>query len=199
MMYTRVSIFSGLRRAMAAALLLGVSGCAPYTTETLIVRELSVRTFSSTLNDDRDHPVMVIDNLGQPKPIGPGRGAGTWVFLNNKLVDYDSGAEIGVSRGLCWTVNHGKEPWKGKLWAGVGGPYDSACQFSYMLPDGQLVANGDLDMNQVEQDVPATISITGGTGRYRGVIGEVTIQQDPPGQPITYKLTLSLDVRRPRR
>lgn len=170
---------------------------APYTTETLVLRELSLRTFSGTLNDE-DHPVLQVDDTANPKPIGLGRGAGTWVFINNKLVDYTSGNAVGVVHGLCWTVNHGPDgPWKGKMWIGVGGPYHSACQLTYALKDGQIVANGDLDMNEVERNVPATIGITGGTGRYRGATGEVTFQQDPPDQPITYKLVISVDVRAP--
>lgn len=189
------------RRAVACACALLCGACATqpaWVTETRVYRELSMRTFSSTLNDDRDHPVLVIDDLGNPRPIGPGRGAGTWVFLNNKLVDYDTGVEAGTMRGYCWTVNHGPDgPWQGKLWAGVGGPYDSACQFTYVFTDGQIVAHGDLDMNEVEKDVPATIPISGGTGRYRGASGEITFQQDPPGQPITYKVTLSIDQRNP--
>ena len=82
------------------------------TTETLVLRALSIRTYSSTFNDDKDHPVQKIDDLSGPKPIGPGRGAGTWVFINNKLVDYGSGADAGFMRGMCWTLDHGpKGPW----------------------------------------------------------------------------------------
>lgn len=189
-------------RLIGTVVLLGTAYAAgaheSHRTETLTLRELSIRTYSSTLNDDRDHPVLKIDDLSGPKPIGPGRGAGTWVFINNKLVDYTSGADAGFMRGMCWTLDHGAEgPWKGKLWAGVGGPYHSACHLTYVLKDGQIVATGEVDMEAVERNVPVTIGIVGGTGRYRAAMGELTLQQDPPDQPITYKATISVDVRNP--
>jgi hypothetical protein len=192
------------RTLFGALVLLLAAGQAqaqdPPVTETLVLRELSIRTYSSTLNDDRDHPVQKIDDLAGPKPIGPGRGAGTWVFINNKLVDYTTGADAGFMRGMCWTVDHGPDgPWKGKLWAGVGGPFHSSCQLNYVLKDGQVVATGDLDMEAVERNVPATIPIVGGTGRYRAASGELTFQQDPPDQPITYKVTISVDHPSPKR
>lgn len=188
------SIASGLALIGAAC----AAQAADYTTETLVFRELSVRTFSGSFNDEKDHPVLQVDDTSNPKPIGPGRGAGTWVFLNNKLVDYKTGAEAGLMRGVCWTIDHGPNgPWKGPVTIGAGGPYHSACQFTYVLKDGQIVANGDMDMNQMEKDTPLGMAITGGTGRYRAASGEVTVQQDPPGQPITYKVQLSVDVRAP--
>lgn len=189
-------------RSIASGLVLIGAACAvqaaDYTTETLVLREISMRTFSGTINDEKDHPVLVIDDLSRPKPIGPGRGAGGWVFINNKLVDYKTGAEAGFLRGMCWTIDHGPQgPWTGAVTIGAGGPFPSACQFSYLLKDGQVIAHGDLDLNQMEKDVVLSLGVTGGTGRYRGAIGEVNIQQDPPGQPITYKVTLNLDVREP--
>ena len=185
--------------AAALALLAGTAHAQEArTTETLVLRELSIRTYSSTFNDDKDHPVQKIDDLSGPKPIGPGRGAGTWVFINNKLVDYGSGADAGFMRGMCWTLDHGpKGPWTGKLWVGVGGPFPSSCQLNYVLTQGQVIATGDVDMEAVERNLPATIAIVGGTGRYRGASGELTFQQDPPDQPITYKVTISVDVQPP--
>lgn len=195
----KLAMFTGSLTLLGAAYAAQTAD-APVRTETLVYRELSMRTFSGTMNDQEDHPVLQVDDTMNPKPIGPGRGAGTWVFINNKLVDYTNGADVGLVRGLCWTVDHGPNgPWKGPITIGAGGPYHSACQFTYVLKDGQIVANGDMDMNQMEKDVPLSMAITGGTGRFRGASGEVTIQQDPPGQPITYKLTLSVDVREPRK
>lgn len=187
------------KRSLLASSILMIVGCdqqtSLYSTETLVFRELSVKTFAGTLNDDKDHPVMQVDNLDAPKPIGPGRGAGTWVFINNKLVDYDTGEDRGVMRGSCWTLNHGEDgPWTGALWIGEGGPYNSDCKLIYVLEEGQIVATGDVDMNLVEQDAPAEMAVIGGTGRYRSAGGEVVFQQDPPGQPITYKVTISVDL-----
>jgi hypothetical protein len=159
--------------------------------EKIVVRETSMRTFSGTINDEEGHPVLVIDDLKNPRPIGPGRGAGGYVFLNNKLLDPKTGKELGLMRGICFTIDHGPDgPWKGKIEIGAGGPFPSACQLAYELPDGQLVANGIIDLNAMELDKAIPVAIVGGTGKYQGARGQVTITQDPPGQPITYKVVL---------
>lgn len=163
--------------------------------ETLILREISKRTFSGTINDEKDHPVLVIDDLKNPKPIGPGRGAGGYVFLNNSLFDWETNKPIGMLRGMCFTIDHGDSgPWKGDVVIGAGGPFNSTCTFTYVLEKGQLVASGNVDLNQMESDLKIPVPITGGTGDYRGARGQVIITQDPPGQPITYKVFLDYDL-----
>lgn len=185
-----------LAKVGAAALLAGAA--FNVSAETLVLRELSIRTFSGTWNDEKDHPVLVVDDVNNPKPIGPGRGAGGYAFLNNKLLDFASGKELGWLRGKCVTIDHGpKGPWTGPVTIGAGGPFESDCQFVYLLEGGQMVANGNVDLNAMEKDVPLLVAITGGTGKYRGARGQVTIQQDPPGQPITYKVTLDYDLPTP--
>lgn len=159
-------------------------------------REVSTRTFSGTINDDEDHPVLVIDDLKNPRPIGPGRGAGGYVFLNNKLLDWKSGKEIGVMHGMCFTLDHGPDgPFTGRFQMGAGGPFPSSCQITYRLPDGQLVGTGIIDLNAMERDEKIPLPIVGGTGKYSGARGEVIITQDPPGQPMTYKVTLKYKLR----
>ena len=163
--------------------------------ETVTLREISMRTFSGTINDEKDHPVLVIDDLKKPTPIGPGRGAGGYVFLNNKLFYWDSNKPAGMMRGICFTIDHGDNgPWTGAIEIGAGGPFDSACQLTYVTDKGQLVASGNIDLNAMERDELLPLAIVGGTGAYRGARGEVTITQDPPGQPITYKILLDFDL-----
>ena len=163
--------------------------------ETLVLREVSKRTFSGTINDENDHPVLVIDDLKNPKPIGAGRGAGGYVFLNNNLFDWKSNEPVGMLRGMCFTIDHGDSgPWKGDVVIGAGGPFNSTCSFNYVLDDGQLVAAGNVDLNQMEKDMDIPAAIIGGTGKYKGARGEVLIKQDPPGQPITYRITLDYDL-----
>ena len=163
--------------------------------EKLVLREVSIRTFSGTINDEQDHPVLIIDDLKKPRPIGPGRGAGGYAFLNNKLLDWNSGKDLGMMRGICFTIDHGdKGPFRGQMQIGVGGPFPSACQLTYVLPDGQLVGTGNIDLNAMELDKAIPLPLVGGTGKYRGARGEITITQDPPGQPVTYKVVLDYDL-----
>lgn len=181
-----------------ASLLLGIAlagvACGA-AADTRVVRVLSLRTFSGTFNDGKDHPVMVVDDVSRPRPIGPGRGAGGYVFLNNKLVDWDSGKHLGMMHGVCLTVDHGPDgPWQGPVVLGAGGPFPSMCHTSYVFEDGQIVAMGVADLNAMEKDVPQPRPIVGGSGRYFGAIGQVTIVQDPPGQPITYKAVLEFQL-----
>lgn len=172
---------------------LGTTACVQ--AEQLVLREVSMRTFSGTLNDEEDHPVLVIDDLKNPRPIGPGRGAGGYVFLNNKVLDWKDGKEIGMMRGICFTIDHGPNgPFKGKIEIGAGGPFPSWCELAYDLPGGQIVGTGIIDLNQMELDKAIPLALVGGTGKYRGARGQVTIQQDPPGQPMTYKVVLDYDL-----
>ncbi len=174
---------------VGGVLLAGIVG--PAVAETLVLREVSMRTFSSTLNDEKNNPILIIDDLKKPHPIGPGRGAGGWVFLNNKVFDWKSNKELGMMRGWCMTVDHGPNgPFKGDVVIGQGGPYDAACQITYILPDGQINANGNMNLTALEQDSPLSLGVNGGTGKYAGARGEVTFVQDPPGQPIAYKVTI---------
>lgn len=162
----------------------------------LVVREVSMRTFSGTINDEEDHPVLIIDDLKNPRPIGPGRGAGGYVFLNNKLLDWKSGADIGMMRGICFTLDHGPDgPFKGRIQIGAGGPFPSFCQLTYELPGGQLVGTGIIDLSAMERDKSIPLPLVGGTGKYAGARGEVIVTQDPPGQPITYKVVLKYKLR----
>jgi len=179
---------------LGAAMLAGVVTQA--SAETMVLREVSMRTYSSTLHDDKDHPVMQIDNLNKPTSIGVGRGAGGFVFLNNKVSDWKTGKDLGMMRGMCFAVDHGDNGvFKGDFGAehiGQGGPYQAACQMTYILGDAknQINANGNINLTALEQDQPLTIAINGGTGKYEGIRGVVTLVQDPPGQPITYKVVI---------
>ncbi len=173
-----------------AALIAGLSAQA--SAETLIWREVSMRTFSSTLHDEKNHPIMIIDDLSKPVSIGEGRGAGGWVFLNNKIFDWKSNKELGMMRGMCFTVDHGpKGVFKGDVVIGAGGPFDAACQITYILKEGQIVAHGNMNLTALEQDNALHLAVTGGTGKFAGARGEIVFVQDPPGQPMTYKITVN--------
>ena len=182
-----------LKLAMVTATL---GATASATAEEMMLREVTTRTFSGTINDEKDHPVLIIDDLKSPKPIGPGRGAGGYVFLNNKLLDWKSGKDIGAMHGICFTLDHGPDgPFTGKFAMGAGGPFPSFCQLTYQLQDGQLVGTGVIDLTAMERDQTIPLPLVGGTGKYVGARGEVLITQDPPGQPMVYKVTLKYSLQ----
>ena len=193
--------FSLLTTLGTAAVVSVTAGCTAMQggtqleTHSMTIREISAVTYSGTINDEEDHPTLIIDDLKRPKPIGPGRGAGGYVFLNNHLHDWETNEKIGWLRGMCFTLDHGPDgPWTGEVVIGAGGPFHSNCNFNYLLDGGQIAAQGDIDLNAMELDKPLSVAIIGGTGKYEGARGQVTIVQDPPGQPITYKVEMHYTV-----
>ena len=66
-------------------------------------------------------------------------------------------------------------------------------EISYLLPGGQLVANGASEYlgNEIELQInkPVTIAIVGGTGKYLGARGEVTTRRNADG---TYRHVIKL-------
>lgn len=181
---------SRLLLGFALAALAGTA-LAQAGTTTLSFREVSQRTYTGTDNEFPSNPVVELGMTGAT-PIGPGRGAGSFIFLNNLLFDPVTSAPAGKVHGFCWTVAHGERPYQGPPQLGVGGPFQAACQIAYLLPGGQIIVAGNLDQTAIELDRRQTLPVVGGTGAYARVRGQMEIVQDPPRQPITYRTTFRL-------
>ncbi len=160
-------------------------------TKTLTLREVSRHTYTGTDNEFPSNPVVELGATGAT-PIGPGRGAGSFIFLNNDVFYPVTQAPAGTVHGFCWTVAHGATPYQGPPALGVGGPFHAACQITYLLDGGKIVVAGNLNQTAIEKDRKQTLAVVGGTGKYAHVRGQMEIVQDPPGQPITYKTTFKL-------
>ena len=94
---------------------------------------------------------------------GPsGTSAGDALIFTQALFD-DSGAEVGSSRGVC-TRSSGPEG-------------DSLCQGAFLLERGQITIQG-VEPPQAVTRHP--LVVTGGSGRYRGVRGAITVTHVSP-------------------
>jgi hypothetical protein len=96
-----------------------------------------------------------------------GRSAGDMLIFTEKLFDLQ-GRQIGDDAATCVSVFD--ETW--------------LCTGTYRLPGGRL-------MVQLLQPGPGVVydqAITGGTGRYAGARGTVTVDQRPDGDRFTFRI-----------
>jgi hypothetical protein len=96
-----------------------------------------------------------------------GRSAGDMLIFTEKLFDLQ-GRRIGDDAATC--VSLFDETW--------------LCTGTYRLPGGRL-------MVQLHQPGPGVVyeqAITGGTGRYAGARGTVTVDQRPDGDRFTFRI-----------
>jgi len=176
---------------MCVALSSSVALASPFDT-TLTVREISQHSYAGSVNQVPANPTVELGLMGAT-PIGPGRGAGSYFFTNNAVNKYNTNAPLGSVHGMCWTVSHGEgAPYVGPPLPGVGGPFLASCDLTYVLPAGTIHVSGLLNQTALELDNPQTLPVVGGTGAYSKVAGQMTLIQDPPGQPVTYKTVFKI-------
>ncbi len=99
----------------------------------------------------------------------PGRSPGDMLIFRERLVDSD-GRSIGTDSAVCVALFDAT----------------SLCTGTYVLRGGQL-------MVQLLQPGPTgtyTQAITGGTGRFAGATGTVTVKQQTGGDRFTFRIRL---------
>lgn len=122
-----------------------------------------------------------LDAIGSPVP----EGVGNTIFLNSELIEggthvegtfppeVDGGTVVGTSHGICRHLGGGLslEP------EGNPGLVGKCEQFLVLDGEGQVVVAGMIHQDDFEAGVPQTLAVVGGTGRYRGAWGELTVTQ----------------------
>ncbi|MEZ0446910.1 allene oxide cyclase barrel-like domain-containing protein [Cellulomonas sp. ICMP 17802] len=109
----------------------------------------------------------------QDPELSPSRG--DQIVFEDTLLRH--GTEVGAGGGTCTvTTVVAADP-----------PILLSCQVTYQLPDGQVAAQGRASNAPVK-----TLAIVGGTGRYVGAGGELTLTENGDG---TGTLVLALDRR----
>lgn len=84
-----------------------------------------------------------------------GDSMGDTLTWSNDLYDDQDANVVGTSSGSCWRTK------PGKTWE---------CSWTNTLADGSIVVQGPF-----YDDGDSTIAITGGTGKYSGATGEMTL------------------------
>jgi hypothetical protein len=109
----------------------------------------------------------------QDPELSPSRG--DQIVFEDTLLR--GGTQVGAGGGTCTvTTVVPSDP-----------PILLSCQVTYQLPDGQVAAQGRASNAPVK-----TLAIVGGTGRYVGAAGELTLTENGDG---TGSLVLDLDGR----
>lgn len=122
-----------------------------------------------TIADARTNPAQIIDN-GEP-----GDSAGDILVFDQPLLDEDM-KEIGNNSGMCIRTRIG---------------HSFQCQWTLTFEDGTIqVAGREFDQGASD------ISITGGTGRYSGITGEMTSVNNNDGtftQTLRYQKQVTMN------
>ncbi len=100
-----------------------------------------------------------------------GDSIGDTLTWGNELYDDQDANVVGFSSGTCWRT----EP--GKTWE---------CSWTNSLEDGSIVVQGPF-----YDTGDSTLAITGGTGKYNGATGEMTLQARDGGTE--YEFTFNLN------
>ncbi len=110
-----------------------------------------------TPRTERGHTIKLVErtNLTSIDLGAPGPSAGDQFAGDNRLFDQTGNTQVGNGRGLCVQVG------------------ESAtvlyCTATLQLPDGDIAVQGVIDSSESD----FTLSITGGTDKYRGVQGQL--------------------------
>jgi hypothetical protein len=114
----------------------------------------------------------------------PGPSLGDQLVFSEKL--RVRGRHVGMSGVVC-TVTHAVPPYDVLTYLCVG---------TLSLRNGQIAGQGLLEVQGEDDPGPFTVAITGGTGAYRGVSGEIVLRDRPSGVRV---YTLRFDTRKQRR
>jgi hypothetical protein len=141
-------------------------------------------------NDARPTRLVVIDNVTDISfPAAPAPGV---TFTSTADAMDTTGHKIGDSGGMCGILTLDQATLLSKayctsIWTLPGGQIQVAEEFSFAVgaPPGGATATGDDEFDAV---------VTGGTGQFRGVRGEVHFQHvgDAPSGFFQFKLTFFL-------
>ncbi len=100
-----------------------------------------------------------------------GDSIGDTLTFANELFDDQDANVVGSSSGTCWRT----EP--GKAWE---------CTWTNSLADGSIVVQGPFNDRG-----DSTLAITGGTGKYNGASGEMTLHARDGGTEFDFTFTLN--------
>lgn len=94
----------------------------------------------------------------------------TLTFANDLYDDQDANV-VGSSSGTCWRTKPGKS-WE--------------CTWTNSLEDGSIVVQGPFN-----DSGDSTLAITGGTGKYNGASGEMTLHARDGGTEYEFTFTIN--------
>ena len=100
-----------------------------------------------------------------------GDSMGDTLTWSNDLYDDQDANVVGTSSGSCWRTK------PGKTWE---------CTWTNTLEDGSIVVQGPF-----YDDGDSTLAITGGTGKYNGASGEMTLHARDGGTEYEFTFTLN--------
>jgi hypothetical protein len=100
-----------------------------------------------------------------------GDSIGDTLTWGNELYDDQNANVVGSSSGTCWRTH------PGKTWE---------CTWTNSLEDGSIVVQGPFN-----DTGDSTLAITGGTGKYNGASGEMTLHARDGGTE--YEFTFNLN------
>jgi hypothetical protein len=156
----------------------------------MVAAALTTGASAAPSNDARPTRLVVIDNVTDISfPAAPAPGV---TFTSTADAMDTTGHKIGDSGGICGILTLDQTTLLSKayctsIWTLPGGQIQVAEEFSFAVgtPPGGATATGDEEFDGV---------VSGGTGQYRGVRGEVHFQHvgDAPSGFFQFKLTFSL-------
>jgi hypothetical protein len=119
------------------------------------------------------HTVTVIEHATTDATTNPGQADGTGDVLTfaNDVFDANDSAKVGTDQGYCVQVV-----------ANVS--YE--CNWTTFLPGGQITTEGPYHVTS-----DSTVAITGGTGRYRHVRGEMELKSLEGGTKFAFVFHLN--------
>jgi hypothetical protein len=159
-------------------------------------KKFTLYEVATSLAVTNETPIRVVGNPPGPIVSAPGgAGAGDQILLESALyadATYTGntftpvGAPVGDVQGECTFIH-------------VEGVARTAndnrtaqCQISAMLPAGQIVFAGLMDIDALEAARPVIMPVVGGTGAFRRARGTVTLQQ--PSIPAFDRFRMNFDL-----
>ena len=100
-----------------------------------------------------------------------GDSVGDSLVFANDLYDAQDANKVGTDQGSCVRTA------PGKAWE---------CSWTAFLPDGQIVVQGPF-----YDSADSTLAIVGGTGKYSGATGEMTLQARDNGTKYAFTYTVN--------